>query len=115
MPEVGGQVAGDDVEERGLAGAVQPEDPAPLALRDLEIDAVDRMKAAETPADPPEQEGRRGVVDLSGGLCHLPLDDSVDDRTPLPVHGSFLCAHGGYVRLGGFSDRAAEDLRRRTA
>ncbi len=55
-----------------LPGAVQPEDAAPFAVRDLEIDVADRLETAEAPADPPEQEGRRGAVDVSGDFGHYP-------------------------------------------
>ena len=39
--------AGDDVEERRLAGAVRPDQADDRALRDREVDAVDRDQAAE--------------------------------------------------------------------
>ena len=60
-PGGGREVAGYDVEERRLAGAVGTENAPPLALADLEIDVLDCVKTAKTPADPPEQEGRRGA------------------------------------------------------
>src|SRR6266851_4175404 len=41
------QVAGDQVEERGLAGAVGADDQAPLARRHLERDIADGRQAAE--------------------------------------------------------------------
>src|SRR3989442_110801 len=41
------QVAGDQVEERGLAGAVRADDEAPLARRHLERDVVDGRKATK--------------------------------------------------------------------
>src|SRR5204863_73699 len=59
------KVAGDDVEEGGLAGAVRAEDRAPLAVRDVEIDVVHGEQAAEPPADPPESEDRLGWL----GCC----------------------------------------------
>ena len=55
-------VAADQVEERGLAGAVGPEHGATLALGDVEVDVAHREQPAETPADPPQAEGRRGVL-----------------------------------------------------
>ena len=35
-----------------------------------QIDVADGMETAETPADPPEQEGRRGASRLSSGFRH---------------------------------------------
>ena len=60
-------VAGDDVEERRLAGAVRAEDGAPLAVRDVEVDVAHGVEAAEAPADPPQAEDRLGVL----GCCVL--------------------------------------------
>src|SRR6185503_11714925 len=48
------ELAGDDVEERRLPGPVWPEDGAPLAGPDLQVDAADGLQAAEAPADPPQ-------------------------------------------------------------
>ncbi len=56
------EVAGDDVEERCLAGAVRPEDGALLAVGDVEIDVAHGVEAAEPPADPPQTEDRLGVL-----------------------------------------------------
>ena len=61
-PRGGREVAADDVEERGLAGPVRSEDGTALAGGDLEIDVPDCMEAAEPPADPPQAEGRLGVL-----------------------------------------------------
>src|SRR5262249_37526710 len=44
---VGRQVSGDEVEERGLAGAVGADNEAPLSRRDLERHAVDGGQATE--------------------------------------------------------------------
>ena len=60
MPDVGGDVAGDDVEQGRLAGAVRAEDGAALAVSDVEIDVAHGMQAAEAPADPPQAEDRLG-------------------------------------------------------
>ena len=46
------QVAGRDVEERGLAGAVRADDREVLAVDDIEIDAVGRDDAAEADDEP---------------------------------------------------------------
>src|SRR5258707_2999305 len=48
-PAIGAQGAGDQVEERGLAGAVRPHDAEQLAGLDREADVVDREDAAEAP------------------------------------------------------------------
>ncbi len=45
----------DDVQHRGLAGAVRPDDRPDFALLDIERDVADRLHAAE---------GQRDVVDL---------------------------------------------------
>ena len=67
MPELGLDVAGDDVEQRRLAGAVRPEDRAPLAVRDVQIDVAHGVEATEAPADPPQAEDRLGVL----GCCYV--------------------------------------------
>src|SRR5262249_30234650 len=41
------EIAGEEVEERGLPGAVRPDDQAPLPRRHLERDVVDGGQAAE--------------------------------------------------------------------
>ena len=50
------QVAGRDVEERGLAGAVRADDREVLAVDDIEIDAVGRDDAAEADVEPARAE-----------------------------------------------------------
>ena len=62
MPDGRGEVAADDVEERRLAGAVRAEDRATLAGGDVEVDVANGVQAAEAPADPPQAEGRLGVL-----------------------------------------------------
>ena len=64
------KVARYHVEQRRLAGTVQPEYRPPLAVRDLQVDVANGVEPAETPADPPEQEGRRGASWLSSGFRH---------------------------------------------
>src|SRR5258707_765611 len=61
------EVAGDDVDQRRLAGAVRAENRTPLAVRDVEIDVAHGVEAAEPPADPPQAEDRLGVL----GYCSL--------------------------------------------
>ena len=43
--------AGDDVDQRGLAGAVRPDEEAQLALLDREVDAVEGLEAVEVDDD----------------------------------------------------------------
>ena len=50
-PWLGHEHAGDHVEQRGLAGAVRPDDGEDLALGDREAHIVDREQAAEALAD----------------------------------------------------------------
>src|SRR6185437_13815458 len=63
-----GHVARDDVEQRRLPRAVGPEDGAPLAVRDVEVDVAHGIEAAEPPADPPQAEDRTGM--LGGDALH---------------------------------------------
>ena len=65
-------VAADDVEEGRLASAVRPEDRATLAVSDVEIDVTHGEKTAEAPADPPQAEGRLGVLDGRCCFAHRP-------------------------------------------
>ena len=50
-PHGGLAVAGDDAEDRRLAGAVAPDDPPPLALGDGEGDVLEELGRAEGDAD----------------------------------------------------------------
>ena len=61
----GRELAGDDVEERRLAGAVRPEESTTLAGMDVEVDVMDGVDAPEAPADAAEADDRRGAL----GLC----------------------------------------------
>src|SRR6185295_15693553 len=44
---VGGEKAVDDIEQRGLAGAVRPDDAVDHPLRNAQRHLVDRLEAAE--------------------------------------------------------------------
>ena len=57
----------DDVEHRGLAGAVRPDDRADLALADIERDVGDRLHAAERERDVLDREHRLAGRDLGAG------------------------------------------------
>ena len=61
-----GKVAEMTLKKRRLPRAVRPEDRSPLAGRDVEVDVVDGEEPTEPPADPPQAEGRLGVLD---GWC----------------------------------------------
>ena len=56
---VGGQLAGDDLEQRGLAAAVRPDQTDPVAAVEVEVDAVQHFDVAEPFGD---------VADLKHGL-----------------------------------------------
>ena len=57
--------AGEDLHQRALAGAVLADQPVDLARQQLEIDAVERGRAAEALGDAAErQDGLRGVASL---------------------------------------------------
>ena len=72
-------------------------------MRDVEVDVLDRVDTAETPADPPQAEGRHGV--RLGGLGHAPRYFWIGARTlPLPAHGSDFFLHTGNLRPGGGVD-----------
>ena len=100
------EVAGDDVEERRLAGAVRAEDRPTLAVGDVEIDVAHGVKAAEAPADPPQAEGRLGVLRRTVLLRSPTYLMTWLVTTPflttliLPCHGSFFFTQGGQVRPG---------------
>ncbi len=47
LPGVGREQCGDDVDHRGLAGAVGPEECVDTPLRDLEVDALEHFVVAE--------------------------------------------------------------------
>jgi hypothetical protein len=71
---VGGEIAGDLVEERRLAGAVPPDDQAAFARQDAQRDVVRRRQPAE---------GLAEVVDLERGRHALaPRKRAHARRTP---------------------------------
>ena len=55
-PRVGFQLAGDDLEQRGFAHAVAPDEAQPLAALDLQTDILQDERAAETDADVPHTQ-----------------------------------------------------------
>jgi len=52
----------DQVEHRGLAGAVRPDDDAQLALVDVEVESVDGLEPIEGDADVLEREQKIGAA-----------------------------------------------------
>src|SRR5262249_52950225 len=66
----GGENAGDDVEQRRLAGAVRADDGLAVAGEDLQVDPAHRLQPAAALRQMPELEDRLGFV---GRLhhCHL--------------------------------------------
>src|SRR2546428_167632 len=54
------QDAGNQVEDRGLAGAVRPHEADDLTLVDVDIEAVDRGQAAESARQAPDLQDRFG-------------------------------------------------------
>ena len=64
---VGREHAGDQVEQRGLAGAIRPNNREDLPLADREAHAIDRGEPAEAPRDliDCEQAHRRSSVSRS--------------------------------------------------
>ena len=57
----GREVAGDRIEQRGLARAIGAQNAAPLAGIDREIDAGEGHERAEAPAHALEDEGVRAA------------------------------------------------------
>ena len=67
-----GEVAGDDVEERGLAGAVRAEDGPTLAVSDVEVDVAHGEQTAEALADSLQAESRRALRERLSELQSCP-------------------------------------------
>ena len=65
MPELGGTSPEMTLNSVVLPAPFGPEDGAPLAVRDVEVDVAHGVEAAEAPADPPQAEDRLGVF----GCC----------------------------------------------
>ena len=57
---VGRQHAGDEIEERGLAGAVRADQGVDVAGRHLELQIVERVEAAETLGQPLDRKAGGG-------------------------------------------------------
>ena len=56
FPGVGVEIAGDQIEKRGLAGAVGADDADGLAARDGEIDGIGGLDGAEGSGEAPDLE-----------------------------------------------------------
>src|SRR3974390_2382230 len=74
---VGRDFASDQVEQRGLAGTVRADDQPPLARRDIEIDFIGDVQAAERLAEAREGERAHGLASVATTLpgklffCHI--------------------------------------------
>ena len=55
---IGGENAGDEIEERRLAGAVRPDQRVDVAGRHLELEIVERVEAAEALGQPFDRKTR---------------------------------------------------------
>ena len=74
-PRVGRDLAGDEIEQRGLAGAVGADDQAPLARLDREVDIGGDAQAAERLAQVIDGERGHGGAfgaGVFGGLAGVP-------------------------------------------
>src|SRR3974390_883912 len=65
---VGRDFASDQVEQRGLAGHVRADDQPPLARRDIEIDVIGDVQAAERLAEAREGERAHGLASVATTL-----------------------------------------------
>ena len=88
--------AGDDVEERGLAGAVGADQADDRALRDVEVDDAHGDQAAEPLGDPPRGQRRPPGVGVAPGA------DGSRGRRPT-VATSSVHGHGAPVGSGAIS------------
>src|SRR5262245_35442921 len=77
FPAVGVEIAGDQIEERGLAGAVGPDDADCLAARDAEIDGVGRLDRAEGSGEAVDLEEHRRA---SAGATRHPGRSAASQR-----------------------------------
>ena len=71
LAAIGGQIAGDQIEQRRLARAVRPDDAHRLAGSHAKIDAVGRLERAERLAEAPGLEQHR-VAEVRA-VGHPPL------------------------------------------
>src|ERR1700759_2017805 len=79
------KAAADQIEQRGLAGAVGPDDGVALALLDLEIDAANDLGLAEGLVDVAEAELDVGHATLRCGFSSLirPSQTRRNDRASI--------------------------------
>ena len=117
------QVAGRDVEEGGLAGAVRADDREVLAVDDIEIDAVGRDHAAEADDEParaeddvarhPMRAARAATSDEPDQPCRREQDDrdQHDAEDHLPGVGEL----GRGVEADELEDRRAGEGAERVA
>src|SRR5207249_9475101 len=73
------EIAGEEFEERGLAGAVRADDQAPLARRDLERYIVDGGKPAERPLQ--ALDAKRRHILLTPGTTPSGINTTMNTNT----------------------------------
>src|SRR5688572_9959994 len=96
----GRELAGDDVEEGRLAGAVRPEEGTTLARIDVEVDVSDGVDAPEAPADAAEADDRLGAL----GFCRCDGHECLGSSSSLRPAASTEAACP--PRRAGWSGRA---------
>ena len=119
-PLIRREEAADQVHERGLAGAVRPDEAQELALPDRQRDVVDRPVVPERLGDVPdlqEAHGRRSPAQPGGQLAggsheagRHGEDEGDEDHSEdqLPVHGGADRPHLEVVVREAADDRAPE-------
>ena len=102
---------GEGAQQRGLAGAVGPDDRDPVARADGEVDAVERRRA---PSSSTRDAGRRTIA----GLTVTPIGSSRRTSTKngaptkavmTPIGISAGASDGAGDEVGEAQERAAED------
>jgi hypothetical protein len=75
----------DQVEHRGLAGAVRPDDDAQLALVDVEVESVDGLEPIEGDADVLEREQKSVLLAMIGASERHSPGAGLGSRRPHPL------------------------------
>ncbi|WP_434481144.1 hypothetical protein [Gemmatimonas sp.] len=75
-------VAGNDAEDRRLAGAVTPNNPPPFALGDGERDVLEQFGGSEGDTDVGAGEKSHAAMKATGGRCCLQCNrlDAISTR-----------------------------------
>ena len=93
---VGGERAGDLVDERGLAGAVGADDGVRLAGQNVEVDAVGDLQRAERLGEVLQAQHRRAHRRLQRATARA-MPRSADSRSAVSRRPSAIC--NGFERL----------------